>query len=471
MKKTIRLLILALLICSFLGVCVFATDQTDGNPSQERFGLDDQSGILGSHKLIVNAQSVFLYEAKSQTLMYAWNADEGLAPASFVKLMTALLVVENAELTDTVTVDRGTLNTIPSDARISKLKPGETFTVEDLLCFMLVDSGNDAAAVLAEFVSNSQTAFVDMMNARAEEIGCTNTNFMNVHGLYHEEQYMSARDTARILSVAMENSHFRDVFTRVYYTVPATDQNPQRQLASDNYLLSEDDMAIYYDKRVLGSRTGLDPAGNRCIASVSADNGMEFISVVMGCASEYGEDGYSTKVYGGYPETRELLDAGFENYKTAQILYSGQILRLTDVYDGDCQLALGSQDSVWSVLPDDVELSDLEFAYSDIPGALTAPVTQGSHVSTLRIMLKGNCIAQREVYAMNSVSAVSSPDVVVQKGISEEAQSGGSFWTVLLVILVLSVIVYLIYRLRRRKQSGAQKKRSRNHRANRRRTR
>lgn len=471
MKKTIRFLISLLLILSLLSVYAYATEQAGSEQSQERFGLEDQSGILGSHKMIVNAQSVFLYETKSQTLMYAWNADEGLAPASFVKIMTALLTVENAGFTDMVTVERGTLNTVPTDARISNLKPGENFTVEDLLCFMLVDSGNDAAAVLAEHVSGTQASFVQMMNDRAKQLGCTNTNFVNVHGLYHEDQYMSARDTARILTEAMENPQFRDVFTRVYHTVSATDQSPERQLASDNYLLSEDDMAIYYDRRVLGSRTGLDPAGNRCIASVSADNGMEFISVVMGCASEYDEDGYSTKVYGGYPETRELLDAGFENYKTAQILYSGQVLRLVEVYDGECQLAMGTEESVCSVLPSDVELEDLEFAYSDIPGALTAPVAQGSHVSTLRIMLRGNCIAERDVYAMNSVLAVSAPGVVIQKGISEEAQSGGSFWIVLLVILVLSVIVYLFYRLRRRMQSGAQKKRSRNHRANRRRTR
>ena len=471
MKKSIRLLISAVLILTLLSFTVLASEQTTSGQEQESFRLDARYGMLGSHKMIVNAQSVILYETNSQTLMYAWNADERLAPASFVKLMNGLVVVENADLTDTVTVDRGTLNTVPGDARLSDLKPGETFTVEDLLCFMLVDSGNDAAAVLAEHVGGSQPAFVDMMNVRAMELGCTDTNFVNVHGLYHADQYMSARDTARILTEAMKNPDFRNVFTRVYHTVPATEQSAERYLASDNYLLSEDDLAIYYDKRVLGSRTGLDPAGNRCIASVSADNGMEFVSVVMGCASEYGEDGYSTKVYGGYPETRELLNAGFDGYKTAQILYSGQVLRLAEVYDGDCQLAIGTREEVCSVLPEDVDISDLEFTYSDIPGAFTAPVSQGSHVSTLRIMLRGNCLAQREVYAMNHVSAVSEQNMVVQQGISEEAKSGVDLWLILLVILAAVFVILLVWRLRKRVRKGLQNKRSRRHRADRRRIR
>ena len=126
--------------------------------------VDANMSFLGQTKLIENAESVFVFETNSQTLMYGWNADVQMYPASLVKIMTALIVLEECTLTDTVTVSQSAVDSIPYDAVKADLQAGEVLTVKDLLYCMMVSSDNDAAAVLAEYVAGSQSDFVLMMN-------------------------------------------------------------------------------------------------------------------------------------------------------------------------------------------------------------------------------------------------------------------------------------------------------------------
>ena len=190
----------------------------------------------------------------------------------------------------------------------------------------MVEGSNDGAAVLADHVAGSQEEFVSLMNARAQEIGCTNTVFTNVHGLHDPNQLTTARDVARILDTAIENELFRTLFGTTHYTVEATNKSEERNLESSNHMMHEEMYEIYIDERITGGRTGVNNTGLRCIATMSKQQDMELICVIMGSESKINDRGIVEKI-GGFTETTELLNIGYKNTKTAQILYAGQALK------------------------------------------------------------------------------------------------------------------------------------------------
>ena len=269
MKKIGLLFLILCFITGFLinSVNVAADEQVVNNTVLNgAHSLDAKMPLLGSGRLVNNVQSAIVYEVKSQTLMHAYNADEQISPASLVKILTALIVVEKAELTEAVTVLESALQSLPSDAVSVDLVPNEIITVGDLLQCMMVGSANDAATALAEHVSGSQSAFVEEMNLYAQELGCTQTNFKNVHGLHDDMQYTTARDMARILAKAMENEDFCHAFGSTYYKVPATNMSAERSVSTGNYLMNNgDDVQIYRDTRVTGGRTAVTSTGYRSI--------------------------------------------------------------------------------------------------------------------------------------------------------------------------------------------------------------
>lgn len=436
-----------LLIFTFFASCLLGpipvsaqnTDtQTTAPAVNSCHSLDANTALLGASELVDNVKTAVLFETTSETLMYAWNADERMYPASFVKILTALIAAEKGELSAPVTVSESAVSAVPYDAVSAELQPGEQLTLEDLLYCLLVGSANDAAVVIAEHISGSHSAFVQEMNAYAAAIGCTGTNFTNAHGLHDEAQYTTARDTARILHKAVENDTFRTVFTAKKYTVPATNKSEQRDLESGNSLL-DTTSKLYYDARVIGGRTGVTEDGRRCLAAAAESNGMLLISVVMGAESVYQEDGYSAVSIGGYKETTALLDAGFAGYKSAQVLYANQALKQYAVANGECDVVVGPQISVSTVLPEAATSAELSYRYSD--AELSAPVEIGQRVSGVEIWHGNMCVAQAELFAMNSVGLA---DAQAEPDTDRQADAGKltALWISLGVIggIVLAVI-------------------------------
>lgn len=406
--------------------------------------LDGAVPFLGNQKLVDNAVSAVLYEVNTDTLMYADNADEPLPPVSLAKILTALIAIEKGTLSDAVTVRADVLDTLPKDAAVVELIVDEVLTLEDLINCMMVASGNDAAAVLADHVMGSQEAFVNEMNRYASDFGCTGTNFTNVHGLSDPNQYTTARDMARIVAKAIENDKFCEIFGDIYYNVPETNKSPIRYLESENYLMNDDMVMIHYDSRVTGSRTGIANDRSRSIASVAKSEDMTFVCVVMGAQSVYKEDGYTVKVFGGYDETRQLFDMGFEGHKTAQILFKNQIMKQNSVLNGNCDLSIGTLESAFSVIPATMDSQGLSYRFIN-ERELVAPIEKGEKISAVQVWCGGVCIAEADLYAMNSVK-------VQEKVATHTENSGISFWKMLLygagivvaVIFVGFVVILLL---------------------------
>lgn len=437
MKKIGVICLVFCLVVSFLGVISFATPVENSEPTgdkheeavgnaQDTSGLDAAAPLLGGQQLVENIKSAILYECASDTLIYAYNPDAQMYPSSFVKILTALLAIEKGKLDDAVTATEEVLASVPYDAVSADLQAGEVMTLEQLIYCMMVGSANDASAVIAHHISGSQEVFVQEMNDYAAQLGCTNTQFMNVHGLHHEQQYTTARDMAKILREAMKNEAFVEIFSAVAYEVPATNKSDIRDLATGNYMMKTD--SIYYDARVTGGRTGVAEDGTRCLATSAEGNGLKLVSIVMGAESVEEEDGYTLQVIGGYQETSTLFDKGLDGYKAVQVLFPEQAVTQSSVIDGENHVVLGTKVAVSAVLPSNVGVEDLTFRYSNI-AEIKAPITEGDLLSKVEVWYGATCVAKGDLYAMNAVRSVLDIQTVV-----EETNDGVAAKTALTVI-------------------------------------
>lgn len=459
MKKIIALLLLSIYLTGVFSIFGYATEDTEKESIRKgSHTLDAEVPVLGTEQLITNAKSAILYEVTTQTLMHAYNADEKMSPASLVKILTALIAIEEGDLASKVIVHSAVLDTVAKDAVMTKFTDGEVVTLEDLLYCMLVDSGNDAAALIADHIAGSQEAFVEMLNAYATELGCKDTNFTNAHGLHNDMQYTTARDMGRIMTAAVANETLCDILGTVYYTVPANLLSEERHLASENLLLN--DQKFDYDSRVKGSRTGVANDKSRCIASVAESSGLRFIVIIMGSESVYEENGVKIRSFGGYTETSDLLDLGFDDFSAYQLIYEGQILLQRSVTNGDCAVNLGTKEPAATVLPDGVTMANITIEYDHLREELSAPIQEGEKLSVARYMYGDVCIAEAELFAMNSVCA-NTEMLVVQKTKTENKMNTALTVVLLVVIgVLLAYLAYMIYRKRRIKTN--QQRRHRN---------
>lgn len=468
-------LVLSLLLTFLMPISSSATIETEDDKSvnQGCHTIDAKVPLLGSVPYTDNARAAILYECNTDTLMYAYNADEQMYPSSFVKIMTAYIATEEGNLDDLVTVRQDVLNTLPKGSVIAHLQANEIMSLENLLYCMMVQSANDAAAVIADYLGGSQAAFVDKMNAYAATLGCTGTKFMNPHGLHHEQQLTTARDTAKILAAAMQNEDFATIFNTAFYTVPATNKSSARYYETINHLINYKEYAIYYDRRVTGGRTGVTDDGYRCVAAASEADGLQMISVVMGTHSTFEEDSYVIKIIGGFLETRELLDMGYAGYREVQIAYDSRPIKQQVVTNGTSNVILGTKDKLSTVLPQSIDNEDLIYRYNDIPGAFEAPVKKGDILSDVEIWYGSVCLGHLELYAMNGVDPI--VPVAEQEDVDIPKQQNKKLgkvvlWSVvalvgLVAIIVITLLVVRKVRLahfhRRTKQYQRSRRRSR----------
>lgn len=443
----------------------------------------DQSVLNGCHstdaamqlgesgKLVETSKAVIVYELKSGTMIYAWNPDERIYPSSMVKLMTALLAIENGQLSDKVTVTKRALSNVEMGSVSAGLKAGEELTLEDLLYCMMVASANDAAVVIAEHIGGNQDLFVEKMNRRAGELGCTGTVFTNCHGLHDENSYTTARDICRILEAALGDPVFKAMFCAREYTVPATNKSEERIVRTTNYMMSTDVVKKYYDARVTGGKTGATDEAGRCLAATSEGSGMELLTIVMGAKAEYEENGVSLKSFGSFEETAQLLDYAFEHFEYRQIFYEGQTVAQFPVEGGTNSVTVKPQRTASTVLPLDLDVSKLTWIYAEPVGTVSAPVAQGQKLSALQVWYGAKCLAQADLVAIHAVPVWQPP--VIPDPPPEQKDAGS--WSLLLYIgggiLALAALVGIGFFVKGRIQAAMRSARRRRRRINRRRSR
>lgn len=433
-------------------------------------GLDAAKPVGGSEKLLETSKAVLVYERTTGTLVYGYHIDDKIYPSSMVKLMTAIVALENGNLEDTVTVTRSALDSVAVGSVSAGLLRGEELTLENLLQLMMVGSANDAAAVIAEHIAGGQSAFVTMMNEKAKELGCTGTHFTNVHGLHEEENYTTARDILKILEYGLGMEVFKSMFETVSCTVPATNKSDDRTVTTTNNMMRPD-RSKYYDKRVTGGKTGSTDAAGRCLAVTAKVGDMDVIALVMGAKATYSEDRQEILSHGSFEEMAVLLNEMSKQYECRQLYYEGQVISQYPVTNGSNNAVGISRENGFCVLPKGTLAEDLTWKYT-ASGSLTAPVTAGQQVGQLEIWLGDICLSRTALTALNGVNVYEPYSIPKGAEDDQDEQRHGEVLAMFLGIvfgLAFLVIggVFLIRFARRAILRARMRRRRRNRRRNR----
>lgn len=402
MKFFRRICLLLLLAALLIGASAPAMAQSAA-VSNGCVSLDAKLPMSSTEKLLDTAKAAILYELGSDTLVYAWNPDTQVDPSGMNKLMTALLALEKGDPETIVTVTRSAVNSVAIGSVSAGLKAGEEISLKNLLYCMMVGSANDAAAVIAEHIGVTQEFFVDMMNSRAQELGCTNTHFMNANGLPQQGQYTTARDLAKITEVALENELFRELFCAVSYTVPATNKVKERKVVTTNYLMSKETVKTQFDSRVTGGKTGALTTTDRSLIATAQYGGKEYLTVVMSAKGTVTEDGLAVKTFGSFEETRVLLDYGFSNYDLRQVLQAGQVMDQFSVTNGENAVAVAPAYDLKACLPAEFKPEEVTFRCRASAVGIAAPVQKGQVVGQIEAWYRDTCVGTTDLVATHDV--------------------------------------------------------------------
>jgi len=263
--------------------------------------------------LQINSKAAILIDSKNENIIYEKNATKKLYPASTTKILTAIIAIENCDLNDIAIASSSAIKSIPNGYSTAAIIEGEELTIEQLLNVFLIHSANEAGFILAEHISGSVEDFSKLMNIKAKELGCTNSNFTNPSGLHDENHYSTANDLSKIANYCMKNNTFRKIVSMKICKVPATNKSKARFYKNTNKLLQE---GQYYYSSCIGIKTGYtSPAGN-CLISASNKDDIELISVVLG------GDNISNSKDTRYIDTINLFEYGYKNHSLKLITNS-----------------------------------------------------------------------------------------------------------------------------------------------------
>jgi len=251
----------------------------------------------------VTADSAIVIEATTGTVLYEKNADAQHYPASITKIMTTLLALENSSLDEVVTFSADAVYKNEGDSSHIARDLDEQMTMEQCLYAVMLESANECAYAVAEHVGEGDyQAFVDLMNAKAEELGCTNTTFTNANGLPDEAHVTSYRDMALIAQAAIENSTFRQIIGTVQYTIPPTNKHTEETVLNNHHrMISPYKGTTYLYEYCIGGKTGYTVAAGNTLVTYAEKDGMLLICVVMQAPSQY-------------EDTTSLFEYCFANY-------------------------------------------------------------------------------------------------------------------------------------------------------------
>ena len=436
--------------------------------------INGQIPLAGSDPRLATAQSVFLYEVNTDTVVYAYNPDVKVHPGSLAKILLAMIVLENCDMNDKVKVTEGIQSYIPAGAHKVQpegLKSNETIGVGDLLYATIMINANDAAVALAHHVAGTTDAFLQMMNNRAKQLGCVNTEFGNISGLYTAESYSTGRDMAKILREAMKNEDFKTIMKTSVYTIPKTDMVEAREFKTQNYLIDDSTIQDFFNNRVTGGMQSYHEQTGASIACTAEFNGMNFVAVVLGAVRTFAENGWQPLNYGNFNEISELLDYGFNNFKVNRIIYDGMSLSQFVVNGGESYVVGEAKVDIDSVVPKSAQMNNLQMNYQIVDGGLRAPIKEGQLIATLQVQYRNSVMAEAEVYAVSAVKSVDETGVSIRStAVRSDADDSGILsiiGTISIIILGLG-IAYLSFNAYMRSKMRA---RSRKRRAARRRTR
>lgn len=332
-------------------------------------------------ELNLNSEAAILVEVSTGRILYEKNSTKQMYPASTTKVLTAILVIENCELDEIVTVRESSLSNIPSGYVTCNLQVGEQLSVKDLLYALMIPSANDAAYVLAEYVAGSVEEFSVMMNDKARQLGCKTTHFVNPNGIHEDSHYSSAYDLYLIADYAMKNEFFRSLVATTEYTLPATEKYPNedRVLETTNELLNENSRKYFY-KNAIGIKTGYTSKAGNCLIGGASRDGLEFIAVVLNGGTT--NEGLNSR----YVDSKKLFEYAYDNFTLTKIIEKGSVVQTLEIENGTKEskhLDLVIDETITVVNNKSIDMNSVipEITLREV---LEAPIAAGETIGTIK---------------------------------------------------------------------------------------
>jgi len=404
------------------------------------FTLLINSNITYANSLNLNSAGAVLIDYETGQILYGENEHKQLYPASTTKMMTAILAIENGNLSDLVVVDQQVIS-LTKGSHIA-LEPGEVLTLEQLLYALMLPSANDSALAIALHISNSVEEFVNLMNAKAKEIGALNTNFVNPNGLHDDRHVSTAYDLALIGRYAMGNEKIREIVNTITYEIPPTNKKSEpRYFKITNKLLFSNEKIDIKGKLIdirysqaSGVKTGYTSQAMNCLVSFAQNKDQSLIAAVLKA------DGNMV-----YADTHKLLNYGFENFDTRLIAYANEFVDNVNIKNGEIPFVGGVIDRTitYPLSINDLNKIERNITYND---NLEAPIDKGQIIGEVEYLLNGSVIA--------GGSIVSTSQIGIDKSKLLHNQIISKWYLVVFVLLFL----FRAYALAKKKKKRRRKK-------------
>ncbi len=426
----------------------------------------------------IQSRAAVVMDRTTREVYFSRNADELVYPASTTKIMTVLLAVEavelgNVALADEVTAGENMLFDLVDDGSTAGITVGETMSLESLLYCAMLSSANEACNIIAEYVAGSVPAFVDRMNQKAAELGCSNTHFANAHGLPDSNHYTTPSDFCRIAMEAASHDLFMRICGTASVDIPATNLSAVRHLVNSNALLTADSHygSIYYYPDASGIKTGYTNDAGYCLVSTASRDGINLLCAVFGGYADTGEDGVTH--YSNFADSITLYDWVFDNFSYQDILHPSENLASVDVSMGkDADYVnLRPAGSISLLLPNDYDPEDfdLEFTVYALQQGETvnAPITAGEVLGEVSVMRSGVSCGTVKLVAASSVELSRTQYILSHVRETTHSSAFRIIAAAAIAILVLYLAWVILYRVKvhryrralraARRQSAAQR--------------
>lgn len=461
-KSLSFLFVLCLLLATAFPICA---EETEEHPAEEA----EVSSDVGSSSIFnSNVGSALLLEMNSGEILFSKDASEKRYPASLTKIMTCMLALEHCDPDEIITVSETAVTDPEVVAQFSPEKPhllaGEQMRLEDLLYYMMLESANESCLVIAEHISGSVDAFVELMNQKAAELGCTGTHFVNPHGLHNEEHFTTANDLCKIVLKAMENEHFCVITNTSSYELPASNMQQGRVISSTNQLIN-DKMAnnAYYYSKASGIKTGFTTPAGRCLISTASNENLHLLSIIL--KAETLEDENGNWIQRSFPETINLFEWGFENYRISTVmstLYPVAEIPV-NMAAGAETVALAPTQEVRTLMESDYDTDHIVLDVKLHSDSVDAPVEAGQILGAVTVSYEGEVLGASDLAAITGIAR----SEITHQANETKAYVEDNWWKWLVGILlgiagiiIVSFILLQYYRRQQRKRKIAARRRA-----------
>ncbi len=394
----------------------------------------------------ITAKGAYLVNMDTDTVVYKKNEHEKLYPASVTKIMTSLLLVEMVpDLDNTIITAKasilGSFSTM--NVSLAGILAGEELTARELLYCMLLQSGNEAAAIVADYLGDqSINNFIDMMNKRARELGAVNTNFVNPHGLHDDNHYTTAYDMYLIAREALKHDEIIEIASKYNYQLRKTNKRDPEWLVSTNKMMQRG--STYYRSYIKGLKTGTTTPAGKCFVAYAEKNGYHYISVLLGSAYK-DENGEVYSENYSFSETAKLLDWAFDKFSLKTLLPSDQTcaqipLRLSSERD---TLLLYPDQKVTALIPDEIDPSSVQ-VIPHTNSFVEAPVEKGDVLGYVEVKLADEVVGISNLIAGESVER----NEFLYVGHLIKTIFTSIFLKIAVVLLILFALIYVLLIIR-----------------------